>query len=378
MPFFLPHRLIGGLWLWSLVFAVQVLAVTESAPVMVTFSDGTAMSGSLRIVGSRPLTIVPFGEKRQRFFFFRDIMNIVHEPESATMQRPWTFKESGKAEKVYFPGEYPLLNFKTSITLITGEVVEGHIISAVMTLSTATEKPKIFLPRQIKGTLEQQLEDIVYTSGIRMTSGRAVDGGVIRGSVTGFGKVGSVTALDNERRQILRAEVTDANTFDFGIVLPGSYDLCVFTATHVLVGNSDAAPRAAVGDMLLADDLAAVNRKFPLADDFFNDRWILQLRGNRSFAKALVYKRRADYYEAEKWTSGGFLWHLEIWSWYLAEPDWKLDRRYIFIRHKQQGGEHNRKLMLGRSLGAVEPGTVLRIQAEGSNEADWQFIRDLD
>ncbi len=379
MPFSLPYRLIAALWVCSLFFCVQVLAETEAAPVIVSFSDGTAVSGSLQIVGSRPLTVVPFGQKQQRFFFFRDIINIVHEPEAATMERPWAFKESGKAEKVYFPGEYPLLNFKTSITLTTGQVVEGHIISVAMSLSTAAGKQKLFLQRQIKGTLEQKLEDIVYISSIRMTAGRPDGGGGIRGSVSGLGKVLSVNALDNERKQILTAEVAGDNDFDFGTVLPGSYDVCVFTDTHVLVGHSDAIPGAvAAGDRLMEDDLAAVNRKFPLADDFFNDRWILQLRGNRSFAKALVYKRRADYYQAEKWTPGGFLWHLEVWSWHLAEPDWKLDRRYIYIRHKQKGGEQNRKLMHGAVLRAVKPGTVLRIEAAGSNEMDWKFIRDLD
>jgi hypothetical protein len=81
-------------------------------------------------------------------------------------------------------------------------------------------------------------------------------------------------------------------------------------------------------------------------DDFFNDRWILRLGGNRACAKALVYKRRAEYYEAARWTPGGFLWHLEVWTWHFADPDWKVDRRHILIRHKQKGGERNRTLLL--------------------------------
>lgn len=104
----------------------------------------------------------------------------------------------------------------------------------------------------------------------------------------------------------------------------------------------------------------------------------MRLAGDRAFAKALVYKRRADYYEAERWTPGGFLWHLEVWSWHLADPDWKVDRRFILIRHKQKGGEQNRKLMTGKLLDAVEPGSVLQIKADEGNDATWHFIRDLN
>ena len=370
---------LAGCWIIGSLFAVHARAAAEAeAPAVVTLSDGTALSGSLRMVGSRPLTLVPFGQDRQSTFLFSDVVSIQHEPETSSMERSWTFKESGKADKVYLDGEYPLLNFRTSVTLISGTVVTGHVISAVMTLQGDQGQQKIFLQRQIKGTLEQKLADVVFVSGIRMTAHALAGGGVIRGRVEGFGNVCSATALDNARQQILTAQVTKDNQFDFGTVLPGTYDVCVLTDTHVLAGHSDDTPRESAGDKLQEGDLAAINTKFPLADDFFKDRWIVRLRGNRGFAKALVYKRRSDYYEAEKWTPGGFLWHLEVWSWHLADPDWKIDRRHILIRHKQKGGEQNRKLMFSKALDAVTPGSTLQIQAGAGKDEEWHFIRDLD
>ena len=335
------------------------------------------MAGDLRMIGPRPLTLVPIGQDRQQTFLFSDIVSIDQEIETSSMERPWTFKESGKADKVFSEGQYPLLNFKTCVTLVNGNVVTGHVIAAVMTLKSDQGQQKIFLHRQIKGTLEQKLGDVIYVSNLRMTANTLAGGGSIKGSVDGFGSLISVTALDNERQQILTTQVTKDNRFDFGTVLPGTYDVCVFTDTHVLIGHSDVTPHDIAGDKLMEGDLAAINLKFPLADDFFNDRWILRLRGTRGFAKALVYKRRSDYYESEKWTPGGFLWHLEIWSWHFAEPDWKIDHRYILIRHKQQGGEQNRKLMYGKLLDAVSPGSTLHIQAGTGQDEEWHLIRDL-
>jgi hypothetical protein len=354
-------------------------AAGAEAPVdaVVALSDGATLAGSLAVIGSRPLTLVPFGEDRQRMILLRDILSIEHEPESANMERPWVFKESGKAEKVYLDGRYPLLNFRTRVNLVSGGSVSGHVVSAALELKSEAGKKKLFLQRQIKGTTEQSLADVVYVAQIRMTAA-APGGGPVAGRVEGFGRVESVTALDNERGTILFARVARDNRFDFGAVLPGSYDLCVLTDSHVLTGHSDAGPRESLGAPLQPGDLDAINKKFPLADEFFSDRWILRLRGSRGFAKALVYLRRDKYYESERWTPGGFLWHLEVWSWHLADPDWKLDRHHLLIRHKQQGGEQRRKLMTGPLLDAVRPGSELLIKPNDATHADWTFIRDLD
>ncbi len=350
----------------------------ESAPAVIVLSDGTVAAGVISVIGSRPLTMVPEGDNRQHKFLLQDIVAIDHTPENASMEKPWVFRESGRADKIYLEGEYPLMNFKTRVTLVSGREVTGHVISLAFDFRSEHERRKFFLKRQIKGTLEQTLEEVVYIRNIRMTGNAVGGGGVISGSVRGFGRVLSVSALDNAREQVVFAAVAADGAFDFGTLLPGSYDLCILTDTHVLTGLSDDTPAERRGDPLQEGDIEGIREKFPLADDFFHDRWVLRLRGSRSFAKALVYKRRADYYESERWTPGGFLWHLEVWSWHLAGAEWKVDRRSITIRHKQRGGESNRRLMVGERLSAVRPGSVLRIGEEGDTNEKWIFIRDLD
>ncbi len=358
--------------------AFSAIAGGESAPAIVAFSDGTVSSGDLRLIGSRPLTLVPLGENRQRMVQLSDLVNLEQCVETATMERPWVFKESGKAEKVYLEGEYPLINFFTRLTLVNGECVTGHVVSAALTFSGEDGKRKLFLQRQIKGTKEQKLADITYLECIRFTRDAGKGGGTIGGRVEGFGHVLSVSALDTQRGYVLFARTGPDNRFDFGNVLPGRYDLCVLTDTHALIGLSDAVPADKAGDTLQDGDQAGIDKKFPLADDFFNDRWIVGLRGNRSFAKALVYKRRADYHDAKRWTPGGFLWHLEVWDWHLADTEWKVDLRHILIRHKQKGGESNRHLLSGKILEAVTPDRELTIQADENDHETWHAIRDLD
>ena len=99
--------------------------------------------------------------------------------------------------------------------------------------------------------------------------------------------------------------------------------------------------------------------------------------GNTAFAKTLVYGRRTSYYDAHKITPGGYLWHLEIWSWHRAESEWKIDRRYIMLRRKQQAGEAVRKLYQFDRLAGVKPGAVLEFKAEDV-EHGGKFIRTLN
>jgi hypothetical protein len=374
-----PFLRTGNLFGLLLLAASLRIRADESAAAVVSLSDGSVLSGQVRLIGARPLTLVPLGEDRQRTFLFRDIVSVDHAVETNSLERPWVFKESGKAEKVYLDGTYPLMNFVTRVALVSGNTVTGHVISAALTLAENGHKRKVFLQRQIKGEIGQTLADMVYVCSVRMTDHAPVGGTPIAGSVEGFGRLESVSALDCVRGDVLFARVTPDNRFDFGALLPGRYDLCALTDTHVLIGLSDAVPPAAEASApLRTEDLAAIEKKFPLADDFFNDRWILRLGGNRGFAKALVYQRRGAYHEAEKWTPGGFLWHLEVWGWHFADPDWKLDRHYILIRHKQNGAEQNRKLLIGTPLAAVSPGTVCAIRAGEDTHGTWTPLRDLN
>ena len=114
-----------------------------------------------------------------------------------------------------------------------------------------------------------------------------------------------------------------------------------------------------------------------LTDDFFKERFALRLGGNRDYAKTLVYKRRAEFYDSTAIVPGGFIWHLEVMCWHLPESEWQLDKRHVLIRCKQKGSEKIRKLFVIPALSAVKPGAELKISPETVGE-NREFIRDLD
>ncbi|MFA7230014.1 MAG: hypothetical protein WC071_01970 [Victivallaceae bacterium] len=344
-------------------------------PAEIELSDGKMLHGKLSLLGSRPLAILPEKTNYERKIPLNDIISITQRIESQSMERPWAYKEAGKVEKIYFEGSYPLINFTAEVLLSNGQVVRGHAISLPLKFSGDGPK-KLFLNRQIKGSVGQTMTDLVYP--VKITFPAAIKQPVppITGTVTGYGKLQKVTALDNQREVVCFGEVKD-NKFEFKNLLPGTYDIYIQTSSQVLAGLSPDGPENLKGEPLPKNALAELKKVFPLADDFFPDRWILELAGNTGFAKTLVYKRRADFYNADEHTHGGYVWHLDIWSWHLAGGEWKIDRRYIMLRHKQQGGEPLRELISFKQLAAVKPGTVITINAE--NKADGgKFIKKLD
>ena len=186
-----------------------------------------------------------------------------------------------------------------------------------------------------------------------------------------------VSAFDNERETLLAAKVTDGSKFDFGNLLPGTYDLFILSDTYVLAGMSGDIPSSIKKNPLQDGDLEAIRKVLPLTDDFFKERWILKLEGSRNYAKTLAYKQRSDFLDdLGNAVHGVRLWHLEMMTWHLPETEWQLDNRYVLIRHKQQESEKVRKLYTVPSLSAVKPGSELKLNKE-TIDGDKGFVQDL-
>ena len=343
-----------------LLLSVPMLAADVSDAV-VTFSDGSKVSGRLTVMGSRPITINQQKDKRSRDrkIELSDIVLLTQKVEKASMERPWMFKESGKTEKVYFEGEYPLIHFSTEILLVSGEVVRGHIISIPFRFK-GNGPSKLFLNRQIKGKNGQKMDDLKYIEKIAFP--RKADSSAIgiSGSVSGFGTLQEAAAVDRRRHVVMNAEIK-GERFVFPNLLPGEYDLFLLTENAVLVGFSgtDQFPET-------------LKRNFNLADDFFRHRRLLLLDGTRT----LIYKRRSDFYAAKKHVDGGFLWHLEIWNWHTAGDEWKLDSRDMPLRRMQKGREKKRTLYQMKSLYGISPAASRELTIR--KETEHEFIRILD
>lgn len=341
-----------------LIFLIMLpLLGAEVHNAMVTFSNGTSVEGKLSIMGSRPFYINTSKDTRtkDRKVELDDIVSITQKVEQATMERPWMYKESGKTDKIYFEGEYPLLNFETELLLVSGEVLRGHIISLPLRFK-GKGPSKLFLQRQIKGDVGQKLEDIEYVASITFER-KVQEAKAISGIVDNNGHLLQACAVDRERHFVQTARI-QGNSFSFPQLLPGKYDIFVMTEDAVLAGFT--------GSGEIPDEL---QKNFTLADDFFKERFILRIDGTRT----LVYKRRADFYHAKKHVGKGYIWHLEIWNWHKAGDEWKLDSRDLPLRVKQKDTKAKRLYGM-KALEAVEPGTEIKLGKEQEND----FIRDLE
>jgi len=342
-----------------LFFALTLRAAP--VPAKITFADGSAIEGKLSLMGSRPIFLSWQDSTRShnsRNLRLEDILQITQTVESAKMEKPWMFKESGKTEKVYFDGEYPLINFTTEILLVNGELLRGRIIAVAFRFKGPGTPSKLFLQRQIKGKTGQKMDDLRYISKIELANKPAGKTEPVRGSVSGIGKLLQATAVDAERNVVLHAEIK-GDSFTFPAMLPGKYDLFLLTDEAVFSGFAGKTPVP-----------ETIRKNVKLADDFFNDRFILAFDG----ARTLIYKRRSSFYASQKHVKGGFIWHLELWNWHAAGNEWKLDSRDLVLRHKNIGGEKLRRLHFAKELSGVAPGSSIRISRENGHEV----IRILD
>ena len=358
--------------IFSLVFTLSASAAKWQAA-EIELSNGKKVSGKLARMGVRPLTITPTGAKYQEKILLNDIISIRQIVKEQKMNRPWIYKEAGKVEKMYLEGTYPFINLNTEVVMTNGKVVRGDIVSVAFKFRGKGLR-KLFLTRQIKGKVGEKMDDMVYPVRIKFNNRKTSVKPIII-NLTNAGKIQNATALDNER-EVVRFGKINGSKIIFDDLLTADYDIYILTDKNVLGGLSDAAPKKLQGEALPSNALTELKKLFPLANDFFNDRWILALNGNTKFCKTLVYKRREKYYHSHKHTPGGWMWHLDIWSWHLAGK-WKIDRRYIMIRHKQKGGEKVRSLFLVKVLGAVKPGAELNIDFNKDKKDGIKFITKL-
>ncbi len=125
------------------------------------------------------------------------------------MERPWTFKEAGRPEKVYLEGEYPLVNFLTRLTLVKQRSNRPCDFSRAGTQGGRRARKRFFCNARSKERKPRRSTILVYLRTLRMPNAAIADGRPIHGRVEGFGTVISVSALDTLRGHMLFARVTD-------------------------------------------------------------------------------------------------------------------------------------------------------------------------
>ena len=337
--------------------------------VRVNMSDGSSFSGECSIIGNRPIIITPLNSRQQRKIMLKDIISISQVIEKQSMIRPWMYKEAGKTEKIYSERQYPFIEFITDILLVNGENIRGYLISTPLKIPSAPSG-KLFLVRQIKGQTGQDFDSLPHPVNLSFDNPAAKTGNITV-HCRDIGTPIAATALDNERGNVCHGIIKDSS-ITFTRLLPGTYDLFILSDTLAIAGLSNPGP-----GIIPTDAAGQLETLFLKADDFFTDRWIVAVKGSEKLARTLVYKRRAEYYAAKTHTPGGYIWHLDVWTWHAAGDEWKLDRRHIMLRHKQQKNERVRPLHLCDKLAAINTDSEITIDQDCIRHAG-KPVRNLD
>ena len=217
----------------------------------------------------------------------------------------------------------------------------------------------------------ETLEEKVYPVTIRFPKAEKSPAKPVTGKLSGYGKLQAATLLDVERNVVCPGTVKADGSFQFPPLLPGNYELYLRTDRFLLYGLA--------GKPVKPEELDGIRRVVPLADDFFPDRRLLEANGDAKRARALLYKRRSNFYAAEKHVpGGGYVWHLDIWNFHFDGEAWKIDTRQIPVRYKQPGSDSPRKLLKFDRLGRVAPGDHIELKNGEKGENEGQFICNLD
>lgn len=304
-----------------------------------------------------------------------EILSIVFSTKSASLERPWRFKNAGSDEKEYLEGQYPLIELKSEAKLKSGQILKGHLMSAPVYLRvqnrevpTDYDNKKYFLKYQYKGEVGQAVKDVAYVTAIRFDGAQAQgarEKGGIAGTAAlgekGFGKLEQVAAFGLKRARAYYGKVNAAKgSFEIADLPEDVYDVAILTDSGIFIGLSDPPPptgEAPEKRPLEKGDREAIAKKVAKFRDFFDTQEVLAVKGDRDAARVLVYQyRKAPMHDQKKDQE---LHRLDLWNWHLRQTEWVADTsgRANLFRYSEIKDGPKRAVKFAAKLAGVAVGT---------------------
>jgi len=371
-----PLRISGKIKLACLVvISLLMAAYAQGAgrPGQVFFSDNTWLEGQIQFTRSKELVFDDPNTKRKWRIQPADVVSIVFQVETQSMELPYTFETPGSKEKTFAKVPYPLRNLTAKAVLANGEILQGHLMSALFYITPKDAKrKKVFLKRQYKGKPGQTQADLVHVREIVFTDQTNMAGGPSK--ITGnFSEAEAVAAFGLNRREVYKGTITIAEGGDFTVngLPPDTYDLAITTEREVVVGLSPATPEGKGKRKLEAQDMETITKETAKATDFFEYRCVVYVGGSRDFAKAVTYLERENPTSNEKALDGSKIWHVEVWLWHMLKTEWRLDERLVLARGIRPEGDVVMQVVIQPELGGII------LKAGQTKEAGPKRIDDL-
>ena len=149
-------------------FAPATPVRDDSRPGTVTLSDGTVLKGHVYTTRDKRLRIFDAKDKTRKDIPLEALSTIEVNIEKEGLEKDWRWKEEGSDVKLYTGHAYPWKQYVTTIALLDGEKITGHV-NGLVYIQTDKETQKFILHEKDKGEKDQKLTDIVYLKKVELT-----------------------------------------------------------------------------------------------------------------------------------------------------------------------------------------------------------------
>jgi hypothetical protein len=357
-------------WLALFALLMDSASAVERRPGAVKTSDGMEFKGDVWFNNAEAKVYEGEDAADGRYLKVNqsEIASIVFSIKKSSMEKPWRFPNPGSDLKEYLPGEYPVVELKSVTTLKSGQIVKGHLAACpVYIRAQSRENPmdfdnkKFFLRYQYKGEVGQTMKDIAYVSSIVFDDGSKITGSVtsgkILGTVVALGAPEQCAAYGIKRGRAFEGTVDAAKgTFKIENLPDDVYDVSVLTDKGIYVGMSDMGPTPAEeARPIEAGDLENIDKHCKTIRDFFDEIRALAVKGDRSFAKVLVFQARNKEMYDEEGLKGKKVNRLDIWNWHMRQTEWVINTsaRNNLFRYMEPAGGVRREIRLIQKFGAI-------------------------
>lgn len=141
----------------------------DARPGTVTLSNGDVIKGYIYTTREKRLRIFDIQNKTRRDVPLEAVSLIEVNVEQEGMEKEWRWKEEGSDVKLYTGRAYPWKKYVTTITLLDGEKITGHM-SGLIYVQTGDKTRKFLIHDKDKGEVDQKLSDIVHIKKIELTT----------------------------------------------------------------------------------------------------------------------------------------------------------------------------------------------------------------
>ena len=142
----------------------------------IEFSDGHKVEGTILLTPGKDFKLFIDG-RSQVTFQLDEVKELRFTIEKEAMEEGFYFPDAGQATQKK-TGEFtPTRYLKTEVTLSNGKVMEGHLFTTMLYVTTDDTTQKVILLAKQTGPVGQPLAEMIYPTDIRFDTGDASSAG---------------------------------------------------------------------------------------------------------------------------------------------------------------------------------------------------------